>query len=188
MDILAIPFVYNLRFLVAGNQQLTKDFIKKNYKKYKCKSVLDLGCGTGDFAPIFSKKDYLGIDLSQKYINFAKQKYQYEFICQDLDKFNSKTKFDATIFISTLHHLSDSQIKGIFKKAVKITKKIIIIVDLNPETDPIRKALIDMDRGENIRTTKEKIRLLKQFGSILEIEHFNTRLASQSGIVLKPKR
>jgi ubiquinone/menaquinone biosynthesis C-methylase UbiE len=186
MDILNLPIIYNSRFLVAGNQSLTKDFILKNYKKYSCKSVLDLGCGTGDFAPLFPRKHYLGIDLSENYINFAKQKYHHQFKVQDIDDFNLNQKFDATIFISTLHHLSDQQIKKIFKKVVKVTKRAIIVVDLNPETDPIRKFLIDLDRGRFVRTTKQKLRLLRNFGEVVELEHFNTRLASQSGIVLIP--
>lgn len=187
MNLLELPFIYNLRFLVAGDQFLTKKFIKDNYRKFKSGSVLDLGCGTGDFASIFSKKDYLGIDVNEKYIEFAKENVGYNFLCLDLDNFRPKDKFDCTIFISTLHHLSESQVKNILSKAVKITKKIIIIVDLNPETDPVRKLLVSMDRGENVRSTQEKLKLLEPFGKVLKIEHFCTRLASQTGIVLKPR-
>lgn len=187
MDILNWPILYNLRFLVAGKQERTKNFIKHNYNKHKCSSVLDLGCGTGDFAALFSKKNYLGVDINKKYIKYAKEKYPHTFISQDIVKYDEKKKFDCTIFISTFHHLSDGQVKKVMKQAVKLTKKIIIIVDLNPETDLLRKFLIDMDRGNFVRTTEQKKLLIAPFGKILTLEHFLTGLASQSGIVLKPK-
>lgn len=189
MDIISLPFIYNLRFLVAGDQSLTKKFIKENYKKYKCKTVLDLGCGTGDFAPLFNPKEYLGIDISGKYVEFAGRKYPHKFICADVTAYPfAKKHYDCTIFISTLHHLSDNQVKKIMSEAVRLTKKVIIIVDLNPETSPVKKFLIDNDRGRHVRTTKQKLGLLIPFGNILEIKHFSTRLASQTGIVLKPTR
>lgn len=188
MDILSWPLFYNLRFLVAGKQELTRNFIWNNYAKYKCSSVLDLGCGTGDFSALFTIKEYLGIDVNKKYIKYAKKKYPHTFISQDIVNYKYGRKFfDCTIFISTLHHLSDYQVKKIMYKAIKLTKKIIIIVDLNPETDYLRKFLIDMDRGSFVRTTKQKKDLLAPFGKILTLKHFSTGLASQSGIVIKPK-
>lgn len=188
MDILRWPFVYNLRFLVAGDQKKTSDFIKLNYKKLKCHEVLDLGCGTGDFCKLFKHSEYLGVDVNSKYVKFCKEKYpKYNFICEDITKFPINKKFDCTIFISTLHHLSDTAAKKVLSAAFKQTKKIVIVVDLNPDTDPVRKFLIDHDRGNYVRTTEQKIKLLEDFGEVIKLEHFNTGLASQSGIVLKPK-
>lgn len=76
----------------------------------------------------------------------------------------------------------------ILSKAIKITKKVIIIIDLNPETTFVKKLLIDNDRGKFVRSTDKKVKLLSQFGKIVKVEHFSTRLASQSGLVLIPKR
>lgn len=186
-NLLNIPFFYNLRFLVAGNQRKTKEFVKNTVNKYTCRSIIDIGCGTGDFAPLFSPKEYTGIDINNRYIEFAKGKYPSHFICSNVVTYDFRgKKYDASIFISTLHHLSDKEIQTVFSKLIKVTTKIIIVVDLNPETSWLKKLLIQNDRGKFIRSTKEKEKLLSSFGKILEITHFSTGMASQSGIVLKP--
>lgn len=187
IDIFEIPYVYNLRFLVAGKQKKTKQYIIDNYHAYHCKSVLDIGCGTGDFANLFSQEEYLGIDLNPTYIKYAKQKYPHRFICDDIltHSFNGHT-FDASLFISTLHHFSNNDIRDIFPKITAVTKKIVIIVDLNPETSLLKKSFIQIDRGHYVRTTTQKVELLKPFGKAKNIKHFSTRLASQTGMIILP--
>jgi ubiquinone/menaquinone biosynthesis C-methylase UbiE len=158
-----------------------------NYSAYNCHSVLDIGCGTGDFASLFDKKEYLGIDINKDYISYARKKYPHSFVSGDAVEYNFDLRsFDASIFISTLHHLSDDQAKKLFAKIIDLTKKIIIIVDLNPETSFFKKMLIKLDRGDYIRTTQQKISLLSGFGKIAKIVHFSTGLASQTGMVLLP--
>lgn len=185
-DLLEFSFIYNLRFIVAGSQQLTKDFIKKNYEEYGCKSVLDLGCGTGDFASIFSPQEYLGIDSNNRYIRYATlNRPNYRFKCANIltYKFGNRS-FDAALFISVMHHLGDKEIEEILRIISEKIKKIVIIVDLNPETTLIKKILIKLDRGHHIRTTDEKKKLLSMLGRCVKIAHFSTGLASQTGIVL----
>ena len=63
----------------------------------KDKSVLDVGCGTGDFAPFLRKKgvsEYLGIDIFEPAVYEAEEKYPNEkfitgdFLETDFKKFN----------------------------------------------------------------------------------------------------
>ncbi|MBI3955145.1 class I SAM-dependent methyltransferase [Candidatus Gottesmanbacteria bacterium] len=182
------PFIYNLRFLVAGQQEKTKKFIIENYKNAFCKSVIDIGCGTGDFCTLFNPDEYLGVDINKKYIDFAIANYpSYKFLQSNILKHNLNHKsYDASILVGLLHHLTDSETKTMLGKIVKGTKKIIIVVDLNPYNSLIKRLLIDIDRGKYVRTTSEKIKLLTKFGKIQNINHFSTRLASQTGIIVKP--
>lgn len=188
-NLLEVPFFYNLRFLIAGSQQLTRKFAYDNYRNYDCETILDIGCGTGDFTTLFSPKVYLGIDINPKYISFSSKKYsRYQFICVNLLNFKPKNTFDASLLISTLHHFSDGEVRKIFPKIADVTKKVIIIVNLNPKTILIKRLLIKMDRGKFVRTDRKKISLLSQFGKIVKISNFSTGLASQTGIVLIPKK
>jgi ubiquinone/menaquinone biosynthesis C-methylase UbiE len=186
-SLLSIPWIYNLRFLVAGNQQKTKEYILSNYRNLSCKSVLDVGCGTGDFAPLFSPVHYLGVDINPQYIIHAKRAYPHEFLAADVVTYSwGKRMFDAALFISTLHHLSDTHVHRLFPPLLRITKKAIIIVDLNPETSFLKYLLVAADRGDYVRTTAQKIALLSRYGTIQNMVHFSTRLASQTGMVLIP--
>jgi demethylmenaquinone methyltransferase/2-methoxy-6-polyprenyl-1,4-benzoquinol methylase len=68
-----------------------------------CNSVLDLACGTGiltfKIAERFSDAEIIGIDITEGYINIAKNKlkpYQkISFLLQDAEKINLDTKFDC---------------------------------------------------------------------------------------------
>lgn len=75
-------------------------------------SILDLGCGTGNFAQVLHDegyRDYLGIDFSEACIQQAKEKIpEFEFMVADL--YDSETqkifdKYDVFICIETLEHL-----------------------------------------------------------------------------------
>jgi ubiquinone/menaquinone biosynthesis C-methylase UbiE len=189
LNILDNPFFYNLRFVVAGDQKLTKNFIITNYQQFHCQSVLDVGCGTGDFSLLFPSKKYLGIDINKNYIHFARGRYlKYIFLLSDISDYKLKKYFDATLLISVLHHLNNDQAIKILSKICNCTKKIIIVIDLNPKTSLLKKILIKLDRGKFIRNTKEKVALLSQFGKIVKLSDFSTRLASQTGIVLIPNK
>lgn len=194
-SLLSNPFFFNtIRRPIAGDQRYTKNFVKKNLEKYNSKTVLDIGCGTGDFASSLPLEIscYLGVDLNTKYIAYAKSKYQsskIKFMVQDVTekKFYANHKFDAVILISMLHHLSDSDLAKILPSIKKITKKIIIIADLLPKPPGLlQKLMVKLDQGKYIRNEEEKIKLLEKYFSIISTELIRSRLALQYGIICRP--
>ena len=72
------PYIFNnVRRVITGNQKQTKLFVKQFLKSYKCKTVIDVCSGTGDFAYQVGKNiDYLGVDINEDYINYSKNKYK----------------------------------------------------------------------------------------------------------------
>ncbi len=86
----------------------------KLVKKEKCCSILDLGCGPGQFASYVAQKlpnvSYTGLDFSEKAIDIANNMHsQYKFIqqklpCNNLDKI---TNFDVIIALEILEHIND---------------------------------------------------------------------------------
>src|SRR5438093_1625195 len=92
-----------IRFLTF-NYFAIRRIIKREFLPEKNEHILDLGCGTGILAPLFSKDQYVGIDLDKKLISFAKGKYpQYQFLQADSSKlrFSSKS-FDKIIIIGVI--------------------------------------------------------------------------------------
>lgn len=190
--ILEKPFFFNsIRRVIAGDQQNTKRFVTDALKKYKVKSVLDVGCGTGDFAVCTpSGASYLGIDLNRAYIQFAKKQYEssYNFKYQDVTKkeFYTGKKFDAILFISMIHHLSSDELDAILPAIKKVTRKVVVVADIIPQPEGIlRKIMVKLDQGRFVRPEKEKEKILKKYFTIVKKEYVQSRLAVQYCLICK---
>jgi SAM-dependent methyltransferase len=91
-----------------------QNYMLKNDSWMAAKTVLDAGCGPGEFVfehqSIFSNKKYLGIDISETFINLARKKFiikkdQFHFEKRDLlEVFNGK--FDVTLLWAVLQHVT----------------------------------------------------------------------------------
>lgn len=188
---LSQPFIFNnVRKTIAGNQENTKNFVRRNLQAYKAKTVLDIGCGTGDFVEAVPKQiNYVGIDINEKFISFAQTHYQNEkrkFLVQNIIKnnFHQGKKFDATLFISMFHHLSDNDLKTILPIIRSVTKKIIIVADIIPDPDGIlRKIMVKLDQGKFVRLKEVKINILCKYFKVAKTEIIPSKLAIQFGII-----
>lgn len=164
-----------------------KNFVRQHLKEYSCKTIIDLCCGTGDFAEACTKNThYFGFDANEKFISYAKKKYG-----KDLNKKFSienvlksariyKKKYDAVIFISSMHHFSDEELAIIFPKIKRLIGKIMIIADIIPNPPSfIQKLLVKLDRGTYVRSEEEKIKLIKKYFKIIKTEIIPSKLAVQ---------
>jgi len=76
------------------------DFYKGLLAKYKCRSVLEIGCGTGNLAHRFAKEGfvYAGLDMSEEMLRIArKNNPACEFIKGDMRNFTTTKEIDAVI-------------------------------------------------------------------------------------------
>ncbi len=113
--------------------------IKKN--KSKKISILEFGCGSGRLisflnSNIIDKKiDYIGVDISQKLLDYAqKENPKNKFICDDIINYITKNKqetFDFIIWIASLQHIPTYKenvfLMKNFYKTLKYNWKLIII-------------------------------------------------------------
>jgi radical SAM protein with 4Fe4S-binding SPASM domain len=111
--------------------------IKELFKKYNVKSVIDLGCGTGNFTTLLQRFgfDCTGVDISKEMIEIAKSKNKnIPWILGDITKIKFKKKFDAAICLfDTLNHLTKKRELSIFFKNVSalLKKNGILLFDIN---------------------------------------------------------
>src|SRR3989338_679461 len=73
-------------------------FYNKLLKKYKCKKILEIGCGTGNLAAFFLKSSYsyLGLDLSNEMLKIAREvEPKAKFVQGDMRNIKIKYRFDA---------------------------------------------------------------------------------------------
>ena len=100
--------------------------ISKNYR-----SVLDIGCGTGEILDFLNPEFGIGIDISKNMVSIARMKYpEYEFIASDFNKVELDMKFDIIIVIDVIEHLGD--IKKAFLKIRNFAEKGTKIIISSP--------------------------------------------------------
>ncbi|GAQ94206.1 methyltransferase domain-containing protein [Thermodesulfovibrio aggregans] len=106
------------------------------------KSLLDFGCGKGDFYGFLKGKgikcDYTGIDINPSLIELAKKKYpEAEFHVMDIENEPLDRVFDYTIAIGVFN-LAVQDVKELMQRCLKIlfqhTRERLILTCLNQKT------------------------------------------------------
>ncbi|MBR8835602.1 MAG: class I SAM-dependent methyltransferase [Stigonema ocellatum SAG 48.90 = DSM 106950] len=100
----------------------------------ECKTVLDIGCGTGEFSRLLAKgvERVVAIDLSSNMVEVAKQRSRQfaniDFQVADVLQWEfPDEKFDAVVSIATLHHLPVESLLPKLKAALKPGGKLVIL-------------------------------------------------------------
>jgi SAM-dependent methyltransferase len=139
-------------------------------------SVLDVGCGTGQFTKLTQGR-YLGIDMNKGYIDQAKKIYKNEaskeFLCEDLGKAKlPESAFDVSLLIDFTHHLSDHELNNVFLELNRVTSQYIVISDPVKQSakNLLGRVLTYLDRGKYIRAEDELISLIGSYFQVLEIK------------------
>ena len=133
--------------------------------------VLDLGCGVGSLAPLFKRKNYLGIDIDKKSIEFARKKnLRYKFQVADVTDFQFNDKFDLILIVGVLHHLNNGDVRKTLEGVSNCLKKDgkLIVIEAIP---PIFKWNLP---GQFLRANDNGkfIRLTEEYKSLIEIKFY----------------
>jgi len=108
---------------------LQKTLRWRKVSKYIDGSVLDLGCGTGEFSE-YVDGYYVGVDQNRKAIVKAKQKFPNRtFLVKNVDKekIEFKKKFDNIIMLAFIEHLNSfDSIKKIIDKNLSSNGRVVI--------------------------------------------------------------
>lgn len=103
--------------------QLVESFVKHLPKKFKPRSILDLGCGNGNITsqlvPYFPNATYTLVDASTEMINLCRQKFKGHNCIYHNKYFKdfsfNKDSYDLIVAGFSLHHLEDKEKQSIFK-------------------------------------------------------------------------
>jgi len=128
--ILSIPKVYNfIQWLFYHSP--TDSYFRELIGVTEEKKILDVGCGPGDNVLKFPNSEYVGIDISQKYIDNANNRFGKlgRFYCVSVDEIEKIdiTKIDIVIIKAVLHHLSYEQISYMLALYVANTLRGLVI-------------------------------------------------------------
>ncbi len=130
-------YAYEARFYdrIWGKYDYDTDvkFLGKLLKKFGCRKVLDVGCGTGNHAIRLSRLGYdvMGVDVSPAMLKVARSKIKnkrVQFQQGDMKKLGNvvpKNGFDAAIMLGHVaYHLNSAENAGSFLRELhKVLKK-----------------------------------------------------------------
>ncbi len=169
-----------LRKFPEWNYRATKRHIQSHLEPTA--PTLDLGCGTGEFATLFSPQSYLGVDISACYLAYARKRLpEYRFaqgVGQALPLADGAVK--QLLINGVLHHLDGDLARRVLKEAARVLAadgRLLLIEDIQPENPGLlTRTLHAMDHGEHIRPRQGYPELL---GDNLRVEK---ELCYRSGI------
>lgn len=162
-NLLSLGFIYNSFIFFVGKFGLSKLRVFSRYVPYAPgDAILDLGCGPGTNSDLFFPDDYLGIDISEKYINAAKEKHpHHNFICGNFLELDPSfdESFDLIFVSGLLHHINDDLVRDFMEKAYTLLKPgghlLAIENCLHYKQSKLKKKIILMDRGQHVRSNIE---------------------------------
>lgn len=136
--------------------------------------VLDVGCGPGTNTRFFGPQvDYVGVDLSAEYVDYAKLKHGRPFFVCDVARDPLPPgPFDVVLINSLMHHLDDDQVASLLSKVKEVLAPggEVQIVDLIlPPRPSLARFLALRDRGDYPRPTEDWQRL---FSRHLAVRHY----------------
>ncbi|HUS17143.1 MAG TPA: class I SAM-dependent methyltransferase, partial [Chloroflexia bacterium] len=88
--------------------------------------ILDLGCGTGELAPIFLRRGYryLGVDIEPERIAYAQRQHpRGRFQVMDAAGLRcDDASFDHVLVTGVFHHLSDAEVTAILAEMHRVLR------------------------------------------------------------------
>lgn len=102
------------------------DFIEELFKEGSNPSILELGCGTGNYTKILNERGYdvTGVDLSENMLDVARKKCSCNFINADIRNVSIDEKFDVCLaMFAVIGYITEnSEIIKVFKNVRKHLK------------------------------------------------------------------
>ena len=166
--ILSNPLFYDIFQKLIAKKGSRQKFVDNYLKPFPGMKIVDFGCGSGSIIEYLPEQmEYVGIDAEKNYINSAINKYGEigKFICEDILSFSPKevNYFDIAIAIGLLHHLNDEESKKLIEAANKVLKPGGCLVTIDniyiKNQSFIARFLISKDRGKNVRTLDQYLRI-----------------------------
>ena len=184
------PFWYNLLRKVLNGGIFIKE-IANALNAREDEKVCDICCGTGTYSLIV-EGEYIGVDLNERYIDYATKKYgskKKKFINANVKSIDFEKKyFDKAMMINATHHFSDEENLKIFQKVNHFVRNEFIIVDINLDASNFfQKALLHLDRGRFIRSLAKQRALVSKIFKIESVFLFTTKTKSASLCLIKCK-
>lgn len=168
---MAVPTLYNWVQKIIANplHRQVGELIKSKIPDVYGNSVLDIGCGLGNYSLLFTNAKYTGLDADSNYIDHARKifaKPNVSFLVENAVAPQGLPSFNYIFSVGLYHHLSD---KDTITSLGKLRSQLIdggfmLIFDaVYPKNFNIPGYILRrLDRGKYVRTFGEYSRLLQK--------------------------
>jgi len=134
--------------------------------------TLDLGCGPGAFADLFTGQDYVGVDLNARYIEHARKHRPGAYQVGDARKLDlPDARFDQVLIFGLLHHLDDDAVRDVLRETRRVLAPgghALVVEDIPAVSrlNLIGHLLHNIENGEHIRAPEAYRRLYAEAARI----------------------
>lgn len=201
------PALFNLsQLLISGGQRATKRWAKAWLNARPEHRILDVGCGTGEFAPLFRARSaergirgrdeqrYLGVDLNAQYIEYARERYGGEglaFAVVDATRMSfPAASFDRALFVNCMHHFPDELNRGILREVARVLRpggRFVLIDMVGDHSGHAQRFFLDRDRGQHLRSLARQMALVEECFTIEREATFDAGFTPQTIVAARPK-
>lgn len=158
-SLLAGARVYSLFRRLVGRDGARSVYAREHLRLQPGQRVLDLGCGTGDILEHLPAVQYVGYDISPRYIERARRRFAQrgEFHCRavDEDLALATASYDLAIAHGLLHHLDDDSARRLFRIAKRTLKPGGRLVTFDgcfvEGQSAAARFFLSLDRGGHVR-------------------------------------
>ncbi len=172
-SVLEIPVVYEAVQKLFTHEETVRAWFQM-IGDHENRVILDVGCGPGVDAQSFGKsKKYIGIDISNIYIDSARKNYgdMGEFYCLSVEQIEDipVEEIDIVILKGVFHHLSDDIVSGFLEKIKKKLSPGGRIFSIDPTYmvgRVISNFIVSLDRGLFVRQETDLLALVSQHVSV----------------------
>ena len=188
---LSNPVVFNLQQKLCNSYENVKTEFS-DYFKEESLNILDLGCSTGIAGRgicDISKHKYIGIDITQEYIDFArKERPGVDYRVMDGRQLEFPDHFfDIVMFVGVLHHMDNQTAEACLKEVRRTLKPTGFLLIAEPVFTPnslLSNAFLSLDRGKFIRESSQYIDLTHEF-ELIRQQYFKLSLHRFISIVAR---
>lgn len=106
--------------------------INKAIEDYGIKTIIEIGCGTGNVAERLVDCSYIGVDANSECIKLAKSKTDHKFICKDIRDYTRKP-VDLVFSFGVLKHFGLHEWDEIFSKIASLGEYFIFDIPIADE-------------------------------------------------------
>lgn len=197
--LLEVPALYNFFQRTVGADKPRRQFIAEHVAPLGAARILEVGCGPGtNCAWLPEDIEYVGCDLSERYINHATQVYgdKYCFFRAPVGSLLALglKPFTAVIALCLLHHLSDAQVLALCDEVVPLLEPGGTFMTADPcftsNQGRLERFITARDRGRYVRYPEEYYGLLASKFSLVDVRISRSQgtLIPNSGVMLKARK